>query len=152
MTKPRSISRFSILVLAAPLIGLPAAHALAGEPTTEAEARAAAARSQAMADHYDALGGVGYKTGLVQQSEAEARRYSALADQLAAPAPPRVRTPAEQRVDQQLEFARSLGGTGYKTGLVQEAVVEEQQVEGGAAVEQPNPSCLPTKPSVPCPE
>jgi hypothetical protein len=108
MTKPRSIGRFLILALAAPLVGLPATSALAEEPTTAAEARAAAQHQQELAEHYDALGGVGYKTGLVQRSEAEARRYSALADQLAAPAC------------------------------------------SGSTAEQPNPSCMPTKPSVPC--
>jgi hypothetical protein len=86
MTKPRWISRFSILVLAAPLIGLPAISARAEEPTTEAEARDAAKRSQELAEHYDSLGGVGYKTGLVQRNEADARRYSQLADELAAKA------------------------------------------------------------------
>jgi hypothetical protein len=107
MTKSRSMSRFSILVLAAPLVGLPAASALGGEPTTADEARAAAQQKLKQASHYDALGGVGYKTGLVQRSEAEARRYSALADELAAKASP------------------------------------------GPAGEEPNPSSLPTKPSLP---
>jgi hypothetical protein len=152
MTKRRSIFRSSILVLVAPLVGLPVTSALAGEPTTADEARAAAERSQARADHYDALGGVGYKTGLVQRSEAEARRYSALADELATPTPARVPTLAEQRVDRQLELARSLGGIGYKTGLVQEVVTEQQQVKPVPAADQPNPSCLPTKPAVICPE
>jgi hypothetical protein len=108
MTKPRSIWRLSILALAAPLVGLPATSAMAEEPTTAAEAQAAAQHEQELAKHYEALGGVGYKTGLVQRSQADARRYSALADELAAT--PEVPSP-----------------------------------EG-----QPNPSCEPTKPAVPC--
>jgi len=142
--------RFSILVLAAPLVGVTATSALAGEPTTVDEARAAAQNSEQRAAYYDGLGGVGYKAGLVQQSQAEARRYSTLADELASP-PESVPTPAEQRVEQQMQFAQELGGTGVKTGLLRDAQLEEMELTPGSAADQPNPTCLPTKPSVPCP-
>ena len=150
MTKSRSMVRFSILVLAAPLVGVTATSALAGEPTTVDEARAAAQNSEQRAAYYDGLGGVGYKTGLVQQSQAEARRYSTLADELASP-PVSVPTPEEQRVAEEMQFARGLGGTGLKTGLLREAQAEERKLTPGFAADQPNPSCLPTKPSVLCP-
>jgi hypothetical protein len=110
MTKSRSIGRFLALALAAPLVGLPASSALAEEPTTPAEARAAAEHQQELAKHYDSLGGVGYKTGIVQRAEADARRYDALADELAGA--PEVPSPKAQC----------------------------------------NPACMPTKPSVPCPQ
>jgi len=151
MTKPRSMLRFSILVLAAPLVGVTATSALAGEPTTVDEARAAAQHSEDRAAYFDGLGGVGYKAGLVQQSQAEARRYSTLADELASP-PESVPTPEEQRVTVQMQFVEGLGGTALKTGLLREVQTEEQDLTPGSASDQPNPSCLPTKPSVPCPE
>jgi hypothetical protein len=151
MTKSRSMVRFSILVLAAPLVGVTATSALAGEPTTVDEARAAAQNSEQRAAYYDGLGGVGYKTGLVQQAQAEARRYSTLADELASP-PVAVPTPAEQRVAAEMQFARGLNGTGLKTGLLRSVQMERQDLTPGSASDQPNPSCLPTKPSVPCPE
>jgi ABC-type sugar transport system substrate-binding protein len=150
MTKSRSMFRFSILVLAAPLVGVTATSALAAEPTTVDEARAAAEHSEKLAAHYDNLGGVGYKAGLVQSSEAEAHRYSVLADELASP-PESVPTPAEQRVQKQLQFADDLAGTGVKTGLLEEAQAAQDKLTGSPA-DQPNPSCMPTKPSVPCPD
>src|SRR5215468_1309716 len=73
------------LAAGAMLIGTPAA-ALAAEPTTAAEARAMAQASRDRAEQYRALGGVGYKTGLVQREEMSAARYTALADQLTPPA------------------------------------------------------------------
>lgn len=151
MTKSRSKFRFSILVLAAPLVGVTATSALAAEPTTVDEARAAAQHSEKQAAYYEGLGGVGYKAGLVQSSEAEAQRYSALADELASP-PAAVPTPAEQRVQEQMQFAHGLAGTADKTGFLQEVKAEQQQLTPGSAADQPNPSCLPTKPSVPCPD
>src|SRR6266540_1053252 len=76
-TKNQSIPRLTVLVLGALLVGLPATAVLAAEPTTVPEAQAMAQHYREQADHYRALGGVGYKAGLVQRAEAEQRKYEA---------------------------------------------------------------------------
>lgn len=121
-TKKNSISRFSVLVLGALLVGLPATAALAAEPTTLPDAQAMAQHYREQADRYRALGGVGYKAGLVQRAEADAAKYSALAEQLAAPAVAvPVPSPEAEHYTQLAKQYRAFGGVGYKTGLVQRA-------------------------------
>ena len=94
-TKNKSIVRLSVLGLGALLAGLPGRAALAETPTTASDAEAKAQHYREQADYYSSLGGVGYKTGLEQRSNAEAARYSALADKLATPtATPTAATPA----------------------------------------------------------
>lgn len=89
-----SMKRFSIsAVLGGALVGLPLSAARADQPTTAAEAEAAAQQAHARAEHFGQLGGVGYKAGLVQAANAEAARYDTMAEKLGAPAPA---APAEQ--------------------------------------------------------
>ena len=107
----------------------------------EAEAAAQAARKEA--DHYRQLGGVGYKAGLVQSSEAEAARYDAMAQKL-APAP----TAAEPATEAPAPFA-------YKTAsAVQDGAMkphakeaqDEAQLDAQGSGQTPNPTCENTKP------
>ena len=164
------------LAAGALLIGSPG-RAAAAEPTTAAEAQTKAQESAARAEEYKAMGGSGYKTGLVQREEADAARYQAQADQLAAqeanvsavvvtspdgettavgvvvtpPAAPVTSPEAEQAAAQAAHY-RAMGGTGYKTGLVQSAEADQRRAE--AAVQPPtfapvpNPLCLTSKPAV----
>jgi hypothetical protein len=73
------------LAAGALLIGSPAS-ASETEPATACEARQMAQQSLDEAAHYRFLGGVGYKTGLEQRAEADAARYTALADKMDAAA------------------------------------------------------------------
>lgn len=171
-----SVLASSALAAGALLIGSPG-RAAATEPTTAAEAQQMAQESATRAEQYKAMGGSGYKTGLVQREEADAARYQARADQLAAeepnvsavivtspddqtaavgvvvtqPAAPVTSPEAEQYAAEAAHY-RSMGGTGYKTGLVQSAEADQRRAQ--AAVEPPtfaplpNPICLTSKPAV----
>ena len=104
------------------------------------------------ADHYRALGGVGYKTGLVQRAEADAATYAALAERLAGPsvATP-VRSPDAVRYADLATRYRAMGGIAYKVGLVGWAEAQQQKYEVApvtAAPEQAKPSCPFIKPAV----
>jgi len=146
-TNNKSISRLTVLVLGALLIGLPATTALAAEPATAAEAQAMAQHAREQADHYRALGGVGYKTGSVQRAEADAAKYSVLADQLAAPtAATPVRSSEAEHYAQIARQYRAMGGVAYKSGLVQWAEAQERKYEAGTvttipATYVPGPAC-----------
>ena len=152
-TSKKSIVRLSVLGLGALLVGLPAA-ARAAEPTTAQEATSMAQRHQDQAAHFRALGGVGYKTGLVQRAEADAAKYSALAEQLSAPAVATpVRSPEAERYAELAAQYRAMGGTAYKTGLVQWAEAQQQKYEPAPATAAPatqasGRSCPFTKPTV----
>ena len=152
-TKNKSIVRLSVLALGALLVGLPAA-ARAAEPTTAQEATAIAQHYQDQATHYRALGGVGYKTGLVQRAEADAAKYSALADQLAAPAVATpVRSPEAEHYAELAAQYRAMGGSAYKAGLVQWAEAQQRKYEAppvtaAPSAPQPTPMCAFTKPAV----
>ena len=139
------------LAAGALLIGSPAS-ASATEPATAAEAQQMAQESQARADQYRAMGGTGYKTGLVQREEADAARYSALADQMAATADETPATPDQERDAALTDHYRSMGGTGYKTGLVQSAEAQERRDDAAVQPTEPatlpNPLCLTSKPAV----
>ena len=137
-TKTQSISRYLVLALGALLIGLPATRALAAEPTTASEAQAMAQQYQAQADHYRALGGVGYKTGMVQRAEADAAKYSALAEQLSAPvAVTPVRSPEAEHYAELAAQYRAIGGPAYKWGMVQWAEAQQAKYEAAAAPAAP---------------
>jgi hypothetical protein len=93
-TRRKSISGLTALTLGGLLAALPMSTARADAPTTAAEALAKADDARKRAHFYGELGGVGYKTGLEQQANAEAARYDAKATALAkeeasesAPAP-----------------------------------------------------------------
>jgi len=149
----KSIVRLSMLALGASLVGLPAA-ARAAEPTTAHEAAERAQHYQDQAAQYRALGGVGYKVGLVQRAEADAAKYSVLADQLAAPAVATpVRSPEAQRYADLAAHYRATGGTAYKAGLLQWAEAQQQKHEAAPvtatqAVQQSSVACPFIKPAV----
>jgi hypothetical protein len=156
-TNGKSIIRLSVWALGALLIGVPGTAALAAEPTTAGEAEAAAQHSRDLAAQYRQLGGVGYKTGLVQRAESEASRFSALAEQLRAPAIINERSTEAERFAQLAEQYRKLGGVGYKTGLVQWAEAQQRRAEPAPVTAPLAPpverratfsSCLTTKPAV----
>ena len=95
-----ALKRLSITaLLAGALVGLSFTAARADEPMTADQAEAAAQAARNEADHYRQLGGVGYKAGLVQASEAEAARYDAMAQKL-APAPTAAEPAASASQDQ----------------------------------------------------
>jgi hypothetical protein len=77
--KRLSISAFAL----GALLGLPVTAARADEPVTVEQAQAAAQSARDRAEHYRSLGGVGYKTGLVQSAELDAAKYDAMAQSLA---------------------------------------------------------------------
>ena len=154
-TKTKSVSRYLVVALGAALLGLPATRALAAEPTSPAEAQAMAQHAREQADYYRALGGVGYKTGLVQRAEADAAKYSALAERLSAP--PAAAVPRSPEGEHYAELARkyrAMGGTAYKSGMVQWAEAQQRKYEAAAAptapaTYTPAPTCMPaTKPAV----
>jgi hypothetical protein len=153
-TKNKSISHLTVLALGALLVGLPATAALAAEPTNASDAQAMARHYRDQADQYRAMGGVGYKTGLVQRADADAAKYSALAEQLAVPA---VATPARSPdAEHYAELAaryRAMGGAAYKTGLVQWAEAQQQKYEAPTVTAAPTTqpaysTCAATKPAV----
>jgi hypothetical protein len=151
-TKTKSISRYLVVALGAVLMGLPATRALAAEPATASEAYAMAQHFREQADHYRGLGGVGYKTGLVQRAEADAAKYSALAEQLASPpAATLPRSPEAEHYAQLAQQYRALGGLAYKSGMVQWAEAQQRKYEAASAPAPATytPPCVPaTKPSV----
>ena len=93
-TRMKTFTGLTTLALGGLLAGLPTTAARAAAPTTAAKAQAKADDARKEAKFYSSLGGVGYKTGLEQQANAEAARYEAKATKLAkqeaaesAPAP-----------------------------------------------------------------
>jgi len=146
--------RFVISFLAGALLGLPLTAARADKPTTAPDAEAAAQNAREQADHYRQLGGVGYKTGLVQRNEAAAMRYDAMAGDL-APTPAATEQQADIAQQEKLEaHYKSLGAVTYKTGIEQRAEAKQVAAEEAKGpvpkveVQTPNPSCMPTKPAV----
>ena len=155
-SQKKSISIVSRVVLGALLLGLPATAAFAGEPepTTAASADAIAQHYRDQAEQYRALGGVGYKTGLVQRADADAAKYAALAEKLSAPivATP-VRSPEAEHYAELAAQYRAMGGVAYKAGLVQWAEAQQERYESpapSAALATPQPAawCPATKPAV----
>lgn len=157
-TTKRSISMFARVVLGALLLGLPARAAFAGEPepTTAESANAMAQHFRDQAEHYRSLGGVGYKTGLVQRAEADAAKYAALAEKLGKPEPAvatAVRSPEAERYAQLAARYRAMGGVAYKMGFVQQAEAEQRKYASSPASPAPEtPSrssdCIASKPVV----
>jgi hypothetical protein len=81
LTKHNWMSWLSAALLGGVLTGAPVV-ARAAEPTTAEQARELAQHYREQAEHYKQLGGVGYKTGLVQRAEADAAKYSSMAETL----------------------------------------------------------------------
>jgi hypothetical protein len=155
MKTKKTISILSV-VLGALLIGAPTSVAFAGESeaTTAESADAMAQHYREQAAHYRSLGGVGWKTGLVQRADADAARYAALAEQLRAPvATTRVRSPEAEHYAQLAERYRAMGGAAYKSGLVQWAEAQQAKHEAPATTSTTTSQpaavpCATTKPAV----
>jgi hypothetical protein len=156
MKTKKTFSVVSRVVLGALLVGAPTSAAFAGEPevTTAESAAAMAQHYREQADHYRSLGGVGWKTGLVQRADADAAKYAALAEQLRAPATaaPARSAEAQHYADLAAQY-RAMGGTAYKAGLVQWAEAQQRRAEAPAstapASSEPSPAtCGGTKPAV----
>ena len=154
MKTKKTISILSRVVLGALLVGVPTV-AFAGEPevTTAASAEAMAQHYREQSDHYRSLGGVGWKTGLVQRADADAAKYTALAEQLRTPvAVTPVRSPEAEHYAQLAAQYRAMGGAAYKSGLVQWAEAQQAKYETPtttSTTSNPTPApCIATKPSV----
>lgn len=153
-TKTKSLSVLSRIVLGAVLAGAPATAAFASEVevTTAASADAMAQHYREQAEHYKALGGVAYKSGLVQRAEADAAKYAALAGQLRAPAVAEPRSAEAEHYAQLAAQYRAIGGPAYKSGRVQWAEAQQRKYEvtttSAAAETTPAPACAVTKPAV----
>jgi hypothetical protein len=155
MKTKKTISVLARIVLGALLVGVPTSAAFAGEPqvTTAESADAMAQHYREQAAHYRSLGGVGWKTGLVQRADADAAKYAARAEQLRAPAVATpVRSPEVQHYADLAARYRAMGGAAYKAGLVQWAEAQQAKHEtptAAPATSQPEPvACNATKPAV----
>ena len=95
MAIKRWFSMVSSLLLGALPLGARAFadSAAADDPTSAAAADATAQQYRDEADWLKSLGGVGYKTGLVQSAEANAVKYEADAAALRSPEAPQPMTP-----------------------------------------------------------
>jgi len=152
-SKKNSISIIARVVLGALLVGTPVTAAFAGEPevSTAASAEARAQHYREQAAHYRALGGVSYKSGLVQRAEADAAKYTVVAERLRTPdvAAP-ARTPEAERYAQLAAHYRAMGGSAYKSGLVQWAESQQRKHEPSIVTEASAtpPQCFASKPAV----
>ena len=155
MKTKKTLSILSV-ALGALLIGAPTSVAFAGESevTTAESADAMAQHYREKAAHYRSLGGVGWKTGLVQRADADAAKYTALAEQLRAPvAITPVRSPEAEYYAQLAARYRAMGGAAYKSGLVQWAEAQQAKHEASpttsTTTSQPAAvPCTTTKPTV----
>ena len=155
MKTKKTISVLSRIVLGALLVGVPASAAFAGESqvTTAESADAMAQHYGERAAHYRSLGGVGWKTGLVQRADADGAKYAAVADQLRTPAVTTpVRSTEAEHYAQLAARYRAMGGAAYKAGLVQWAEAQQAKHEApttAPATSPPAPvACNATKPAV----
>jgi hypothetical protein len=140
-----ALKRLSITaLLAGALVGLSLTAARADEPMTADQADAAAQAARKEADHYRQLGGVGYKAGLVQASEAEAARYDAMAQKL-APAPTAAEPQAQAPGAYSYETASAVQYEAMRPGSQIEAQNAAQLAAQGSG-QTPNPTCENTKP------
>jgi hypothetical protein len=142
------------LMLGALLLASPAARA--DEPATPQEAEAMANASAQRADELSRLGGSAYKTGIVQRAEADASRYTAMADAMESPPPVTVTSPEAEHYAKLAEDYKLLGGVGYKTGIVQRAEADQRKAEAKAVKEASvpwvDPWAAPCDPALPSSE
>ena len=153
--KKKAISVLSSVFVGALLMGAHSTAALAGksEVTTPEAADAMAQHYREQGQQYRAMGGVGWKTGLVQRADADATKYAALAERLRAPvATTSVKSSEAEHYAQLAAQYRAMGGVAYKTGLVQWAEAQQAKYEAPAATpteSQPTAAtCGATKPTV----
>lgn len=128
----KTLGRLGGLLLGGFLLAGPARAAVADEPATAADADAMAQAAEQQADQYRQLGGVAYKTGLVQRAEADATRYSSMAEEMSAP-PVTITSPEAEHYAKLAADYKQMGGIGYKTGLVQRAEADQRRAEEEAA-------------------
>lgn len=121
--------RAGSLLVAGVLLAASSSLAFADEaaPMDAASAEAMAQRYAGEAQRYRALGGVGYKIGMVQRAEQQSARYAALAAELRSPTPPR--SAEAQYWAGVVEQYRRMGGVAYKSGLFQRAQAELDRYE-----------------------
>ena len=153
--KKKAISVLSSLFLGALLAGAHSTAAFAGESevTTPEAADAMAQHYQEQAQSYRAMGGVAWKTGLVQRADADAAKYAALAEQLRGRvATTEVQSPEAEHYAELAAQYRLMGGVAYKTGLVQRAEAQEAACEAPTTTQTESQStaaaCEATKPAV----
>ena len=112
----------------------PVGIARADEPSTAQEAEASAQAAEQRAAEYREMGGVGYKTGLVQREEADASRYTDMAKQMSSTEPMfSVTSPEAEHYARLADQYKLMGGVGYKTGLVQRAEADQRRAQQEAA-------------------
>jgi hypothetical protein len=147
MAIKRWFSMVSSLLLGALPLGARAFadSAAADDPTSAAAADATAQQYRDEADWLKSLGGVGYKTGLVQSAEANAVKYEADAAALRSPEAPQPMTPEAEHYAKLADQYRAIGGAGYKTGLVQRAEADQRRAQEAAGQAAPT-----TPQEVPC--
>ena len=156
MKTKKTISILSRVALGALLVGVPTSVAFAGETevTTAESSDAMAQHYRDQANRYRSLGGVGWKTGLVQRTDADAAKYAAMAERLRTPAVAApVRSQEAQHYADLAARYRATGGVAYKSGLVQWAEAQQAKHEAPAAASPPTsepsaPACAATKPAV----
>jgi hypothetical protein len=139
-TNKRSIARRAIPGLVALLMGAPVAAARATQPLTAEQAQVQAMRYGMQAAHLRKLGGVAYKSGEVQRAEAQQAKYTAMAEELAAPVRPPSRGVAEHYAEVAQHYRAMGGGPAYKWGRVAEAEAQQRYFE---AIEAPPPASAP---------
>ena len=128
--KARTMARLSGLFWGGLLLVGPIGIARADQPSSAQEADARAQTAEQQAAQYRELGGVGYKTGLVQRAEADASRYSDMAERMASPQPIFVyASPEAEHYARLADQYKLLGGVAYKTGLVQRAEADQRRAE-----------------------
>jgi hypothetical protein len=138
-----------MLVLGGALLAGPVGVARAADqPTTPAQADELAQKAADQAAQYRELGGVGYKTGLVQREEAEANHYANMAEEMRAPPASVSVQSTEAQHDQALaDQYKLMGGVAYKTGLVQRAEADARQAQQQADAAYQG---VPTAPEAKC--
>ncbi|HLK92501.1 MAG TPA: hypothetical protein VKZ18_21575 [Polyangia bacterium] len=145
-----AMSGLSGLMLGAFLLVGPAR---ADEPATAQQAEAMSAAASQRADELSQLGGTAYKTGLVQQAQADASRYATMADAMEAPPPVTVSSPEAEHYGKLAEDYKLMGGVAYKTGLVQRAEADQrkaqEKADRAAAVPWVDPWAARCDPSLP---
>ncbi len=149
-----AMSGLSGLMLGALLLAGPSARA--DEPSTPQEADAMSAAATQRADELSQLGGTAYKTGLVQQAQADASKYATMADAMESPPPVTVTSPEAEHYAKLAEDYKLMGGVAYKTGLVQRAEADQRKAEEkaakDAAVPWVDPWAAPCDPALPASE
>ena len=136
-TRKTSIARCAIAGLVALLIGAPVALARPDPPMTPEQAQLEAMRYGNQAAHLRTLGGVAYKSGELQRAEYQQAKYTAMAEELAAPTRPPSRAVAEHYAEVAEHYRAMGGGPAYKWRRVAEAEAQQRNFESIEAPPEP---------------